>query len=189
MKRHLTTVYSYTESASTTRKSSKLRSAVSLEDFAPYVGLRSDNLTPQAETSVLPKTTGTASISKDTTSQPHSDGYLPKPKRSRGPRWKHSVVPWLKEASNRARVPAEIISYSARMFRRERHSMLYGFRWPKTDGDGLIDDEERVMDHRTVHRFLHPEEEARISRRDHGVNFGVTPTPESSGPRTEVEDV
>ncbi|KAB8212613.1 hypothetical protein BDV33DRAFT_211194 [Aspergillus novoparasiticus] len=54
---------------------------------------------------------------------------------------------------------------------------------------GPMDNEERVMDHRTVHRFLHPEEEACISRRDHEVNFGVTPTPESSGPRTEVEDV
>jgi histone-lysine N-methyltransferase SUV420H len=69
----------------------------------------------------------------------------------------------------------------------ERHSMLYGYRWPKTDKEGPSDDEERVMDHRTVHRFLYPEEEALISRKDRGVSFGVTPTPELSEPRTETE--
>ncbi|PKX98677.1 SET domain-containing protein [Aspergillus novofumigatus IBT 16806] len=69
----------------------------------------------------------------------------------------------------------------------ERHSMLYGYRWPKTDKEGPSDDEERVMDHRTVHRFLYPEEEAVISRKDRGVSFGVTPTPELSEPRTETE--
>jgi histone-lysine N-methyltransferase SUV420H len=69
----------------------------------------------------------------------------------------------------------------------ERHSMLYGYRWPKTDREGPSDDEERVMDHRTVHRFLYPEEEALISRKDRGVSFGVTPTPELSEPRTETE--
>ncbi|KAB8212766.1 hypothetical protein BDV33DRAFT_210886 [Aspergillus novoparasiticus] len=70
-------IYSHTESASTIRNSSKLRSAVSLENFAPYVASGSDNLTPQAETSILPKTTRTASVSKETTNQSHSDGYLP----------------------------------------------------------------------------------------------------------------
>ncbi|KAL4889217.1 histone-lysine N-methyltransferase set9 [Aspergillus ambiguus] len=70
----------------------------------------------------------------------------------------------------------------------ERHSMLYGFQWPKTDKDGPMDDEERVMDHRTVHRFIYPEEEARITRRYRGVSFGVTPTPELSEPRTETDD-
>jgi len=87
----------------------------------------------------------------------------------------------------------------------ERHSMLYGFAWPKTDPDqrkllerkkehhpgrgrrndapqasaykrsgrsgkgtwveGGGDDEERVMDHRTVHRFVLPDEEKEITRR------------------------
>ncbi|KAL5051621.1 hypothetical protein BDW71DRAFT_193896 [Aspergillus fruticulosus] len=60
----------------------------------------------------------------------------------------------------------------------ERHSMLYGFRWPKTEKEGTNDDEERVMDHRTIHRFLYPEEEALVSRRGRGVSFGITPTPE-----------
>merc|ERR1711939_1022517 len=81
----------------------------------------------------------------------------------------------------------------------ERHSMLYGFPWPKTDPDprrllersgrnkrdaaeysayrrkgrcgkgtwveGGGDEEERVMDHRTIHRFVLPEEEREITRR------------------------
>ncbi|OJJ50526.1 hypothetical protein ASPZODRAFT_126412 [Penicilliopsis zonata CBS 506.65] len=70
----------------------------------------------------------------------------------------------------------------------ERHSKLYGYRWPKTDRDGLYDDEERIMDHREVHRFLYPEEEAKISRRHRGIGFGVTPTPElSDAPLTETD--
>lgn len=36
----------------------------------------------------------------------------------------------------------------------ERHSKLYGYIWPKTQPDGPWDKEERVLDHRTVHRFL-----------------------------------
>ncbi|CAD0042590.1 unnamed protein product [Aureobasidium pullulans] len=41
----------------------------------------------------------------------------------------------------------------------ERHSKLYGYAWPKTDKEGKHDTEERVLDHRTVNRFLHPSEE------------------------------
>ncbi|KIX03664.1 uncharacterized protein Z518_07217 [Rhinocladiella mackenziei CBS 650.93] len=87
----------------------------------------------------------------------------------------------------------------------ERHSMLYGFPWPKTDPDprkllerksqgsgrgkkgspaieysayrrkgrcgkgtwveGGGDEEERVMDHRTIHRFVLPEEEREMTRK------------------------
>jgi histone-lysine N-methyltransferase SUV420H len=36
----------------------------------------------------------------------------------------------------------------------ERHSKLYGYMWPKTDKEGPSDKEERVLDHRTIHRFL-----------------------------------
>lgn len=36
----------------------------------------------------------------------------------------------------------------------ERHSKLYGYVWPKTQREGPWDKEERVLDHRTVHRFL-----------------------------------
>lgn len=88
----------------------------------------------------------------------------------------------------------------------ERHSMLYGYPWPKTDPDprkllerrsqgggrgkkngappveysayrrhgrsgkgtwveGGGDPEERVMDHRTIHRFVLPEEEREMTRK------------------------
>ena len=50
----------------------------------------------------------------------------------------------------------------------ERHSMLYGYRWPKTD-KAAKGDEERVMDHRTVHRFLTAEEERRVRKRGRGL--------------------
>ena len=49
----------------------------------------------------------------------------------------------------------------------ERHSKLYGYRWPKTEkvkGERV----GRVMDHRTVHRFVGPEEERRVKRRGRG---------------------
>lgn len=36
----------------------------------------------------------------------------------------------------------------------ERHSKLYGYIWPKTDKEGPYDKEQRVLDHRTIHRFL-----------------------------------
>ncbi|KAJ5668984.1 Histone-lysine N-methyltransferase set9 [Penicillium macrosclerotiorum] len=66
----------------------------------------------------------------------------------------------------------------------ERHSKIYGFQWPNTDKG--VDGETRVMDHRTIHRFISPESEARVSRRDRGVSFGITPTPELSDARTET---
>ncbi|KAJ5354438.1 hypothetical protein N7541_005482 [Penicillium brevicompactum] len=71
----------------------------------------------------------------------------------------------------------------------ERHSKLYGFQWPYTDKNP--DGDDRVMDHRTIHRFLSPDAQSRISRRDRGVSFGVTPTPELSDthtPETETSD-
>ncbi|RDW65339.1 hypothetical protein BP5796_10031 [Coleophoma crateriformis] len=48
----------------------------------------------------------------------------------------------------------------------ERHSKLYGFLWPKTDREGSDDEEERILDHRTVHRFIRPEEEKLSRKRD-----------------------
>ncbi|KAJ6124715.1 hypothetical protein N7471_012032 [Penicillium samsonianum] len=71
----------------------------------------------------------------------------------------------------------------------ERHSKLYGYQWPSTDKSP--DGEERIMDHRTVHRFLSPDAQSRICRRDRGVSFGITPTPELSDtntPETETSD-
>ncbi|KAF2159415.1 hypothetical protein M409DRAFT_30165 [Zasmidium cellare ATCC 36951] len=41
----------------------------------------------------------------------------------------------------------------------ERHSKLYGYYWPKTDKEGKHDKEERILDHRLIHRFIDPEEE------------------------------
>lgn len=47
----------------------------------------------------------------------------------------------------------------------ERHSKLYGYMWPKTDKEGKHDEEERVTDHRTIHRFIKSSEEKDIRRR------------------------
>ncbi|KAI9796622.1 MAG: Histone-lysine N-methyltransferase set9 [Piccolia ochrophora] len=46
----------------------------------------------------------------------------------------------------------------------ERHSKLYGYAWPKTQKECKSDREERVLDHRTVHRFLRPKEEKEIKK-------------------------
>ena len=46
----------------------------------------------------------------------------------------------------------------------ERHSKLYGFRWPKTEREGKWDKDERVLDHRTVNRFVDPEEERELKQ-------------------------
>jgi len=47
----------------------------------------------------------------------------------------------------------------------ERHSKLYGYTWPKTEPEGKHDKEERILDHRTVHRFLDRQGEARVRGR------------------------
>jgi histone-lysine N-methyltransferase SUV420H len=46
----------------------------------------------------------------------------------------------------------------------ERHSKLYGYAWPKTEREGKHDKEERITDHRTVHRFVDPDEERELKR-------------------------
>lgn len=61
----------------------------------------------------------------------------------------------------------------------ERHSKLYGYQWPKTER--LKGDHERVMDHRTVHRFILPEEEAKIRKRGKGLLGGPSATDSVSG--------
>ena len=43
-----------------------------------------------------------------------------------------------------------------------RHSKIYGYIWPKTQPEGKGDKEERILDHRQINRFLHPEDEAKI---------------------------
>lgn len=46
----------------------------------------------------------------------------------------------------------------------ERHSVLYGYVWPKTDREGRGDTEVRVTDPRSVERFLGHEEEKRVKK-------------------------
>ncbi|KAF2270197.1 hypothetical protein CC78DRAFT_539447 [Lojkania enalia] len=46
----------------------------------------------------------------------------------------------------------------------ERHSKLYGYAWPKTDKEGKHDKEERILDHRTIHRFVDPDEEKSLKK-------------------------
>ncbi|KAL9129071.1 MAG: hypothetical protein Q9217_002378 [Psora testacea] len=50
----------------------------------------------------------------------------------------------------------------------ERHSKLYGYQWPKTE-NAKNASEERIMDHRTVHRFIAPEEEREERKRGRGI--------------------
>ena len=45
----------------------------------------------------------------------------------------------------------------------ERHSIIYGYQWPKSEQ--FEDDEDRVMDHRTVHRFLSNGEEVFLKKK------------------------
>jgi histone-lysine N-methyltransferase SUV420H len=55
----------------------------------------------------------------------------------------------------------------ANCFRCERHSKLYGYVWPKTQPAGKNDKEQRILDHRVINRFLHPEDEAKVRGRKH----------------------
>ena len=47
----------------------------------------------------------------------------------------------------------------------ERHSKLYGYIWPKTEREGPSDKEQRILDHRTVHRFLDADDERKARGR------------------------
>ncbi|KAH7273080.1 histone lysine methyltransferase Set9 [Fusarium solani] len=63
----------------------------------------------------------------------------------------------------------------------ERHSKLYGYIWPKTDKAGPHDKEERVLDHRTIHRFLDADDERRVrGRKSFGASKTETEEPEES---------
>ena len=62
----------------------------------------------------------------------------------------------------------------------ERHSKLYGYMWPKTDREGDDDDEERVLDHRTVHRFIDPSEEKMARRKSRSLTESRAATREAS---------
>ncbi|KFY87189.1 hypothetical protein V500_07117 [Pseudogymnoascus sp. VKM F-4518 (FW-2643)] len=66
----------------------------------------------------------------------------------------------------------------------ERHSKLYGYQWPKTDKEGRNDSEERILDHRTIHRFIRPDEERSIRKRER--SRGSTDSPEVSNISVET---
>ncbi|KAL8997991.1 MAG: hypothetical protein Q9188_006195 [Gyalolechia gomerana] len=70
----------------------------------------------------------------------------------------------------------------------ERHSKLYGFQWPKTEKLGKDDEEERVMDHRTVHRFIAPCEERLLVKKGKGcVRAGSESTSRTNSVLAEIE--
>jgi histone-lysine N-methyltransferase SUV420H len=69
----------------------------------------------------------------------------------------------------------------------ERHSKLYGYMWPKTDKDGKGDTEERVLDHRVIHRFVKPSEEKIIRRLGRGSLGSRGGTRDGTREETEVE--
>lgn len=60
----------------------------------------------------------------------------------------------------------------------ERHSKLYGYRWPKTEPEGPDDEEVRVLDHREINRFVESavEKSSRKRARSSMVGGGDTPT-------------
>ncbi|KAM0586046.1 hypothetical protein ACHAQF_005060 [Verticillium nonalfalfae] len=58
----------------------------------------------------------------------------------------------------------------------ERHSKLYGYLWPKTEKAGPRDMEERILDHRIIHRFLHADDEAKIRGRKRPASSATTPS-------------
>ncbi|KAG5934923.1 hypothetical protein E4U53_000580 [Claviceps sorghi] len=64
----------------------------------------------------------------------------------------------------------------------ERHSKLYGYMWPKTDKAGPWDKEERVLDHRLVHRFLTTSDERKARGRK-----GTLPPRETEEDASEPE--
>ena len=74
----------------------------------------------------------------------------------------------------------------------ERHSKLYGYQWPKTDKAKGEDTDDRVMDHRTVHRFLGPEDEKAVKKRGRGLYGDLKGRSQSTLSRSQsaaVEDV
>ncbi|KAJ4424697.1 histone lysine methyltransferase Set9 [Gnomoniopsis sp. IMI 355080] len=68
----------------------------------------------------------------------------------------------------------------------ERHSKLYGYVWPKTQPNGPRDKEERVLDHRTVHRFLALDDELMVRGRA-SIKRPRTSTPGTDEPGPAVK--
>ncbi|KAF2714781.1 hypothetical protein K504DRAFT_355205, partial [Pleomassaria siparia CBS 279.74] len=74
----------------------------------------------------------------------------------------------------------------------ERHSKLYGFAWPKTDREGKHDKELRILDHRTVHRFVDPDEEKAAKKGKRGLKESIMTrfsSPRFSTPRSDYREL
>ncbi|ROT38146.1 hypothetical protein SODALDRAFT_278725 [Sodiomyces alkalinus F11] len=69
----------------------------------------------------------------------------------------------------------------------ERHSKLYGYVWPKTEKAGARDKEERILDHRMIHRYLDPESEAKIRGRKRPSSVHVSKAEETTTPTMSDE--
>ncbi|KAI7277729.1 hypothetical protein KC345_g6431 [Hortaea werneckii] len=108
---------------------------------------------PNSPTSTTTSTSSTATIQRGTPRQP-GDYYLT---RALLPTAYHRWV----QCRNCDMHFVQSDAYQTRIAcpRCERHSKLYGFYWPKTDREGKNDPEERILDHRCLHRFIDPEEE------------------------------
>ncbi|GAM88886.1 hypothetical protein ANO11243_069200 [Dothideomycetidae sp. 11243] len=131
--------------------------------------LRHKSAIPTIEHSISPCPYDSDSASS-TTSSIHSHTDIPtEPRPPRRRPGDYTLTPllltnaysrWI-ECRNCPDVFVQENAYQTRAYcpRCERHSKLYGFAWPKTDRDGKGDKEERVLDHRTVHRFVAPGEE------------------------------
>ncbi|KAL8986827.1 MAG: hypothetical protein Q9177_003917 [Variospora cf. flavescens] len=82
------------------------------------------------------------------------------PKRRRAPRGS-KILPTIEVEDASLRIPGDYT----------RTPLLLGengYQWPKTKKTGEDDDEERVMDHRTVHRFIPFSEERLLVKRGKG---------------------
>ncbi|KAF2126028.1 hypothetical protein P153DRAFT_433836 [Dothidotthia symphoricarpi CBS 119687] len=94
----------------------------------------------------------------------HLDGYEPNPRTPGDYTRSPSILSakyskWVEcQTCDAAFVQQDGYLTRKECMRCERHSKLYGFTWPKTERWGKGDREVRVLDHRTVHRFVGPGE-------------------------------
>ncbi|KAI1659447.1 hypothetical protein F4813DRAFT_379760 [Daldinia decipiens] len=172
---------------------------------APIVAITPISTSTQAITSALEETGSLISTKQPSPKRGRPRGRPPKselptashateepapPSRTRTP-GDYTLTPVLLSEPNTAWIHCTVCSepfvqYNAYYTRSscprcERHSKLYGYQWPKTEKEGKHDKEERVLDHRTVHRFLTAEDEARIRGRKLP-SMTTTATPEKETP-------
>lgn len=127
-----------------------------------------------SEMQTKPKAAPRAKVEEDVTEDDDEADESSGPSRQRVP-GDYTLTPLLLAEPETAWVICSVCSkafvqrdaYFTRMCcpRCERHSKLYGYMWPKTELEGKWDKEERILDHRLVHRFLHAGDEAKIRGR------------------------